>query len=196
MSRNISLYVKNKAMKYLLFSGSLRTESLNKKLVAVADKIISGNKSNEISVADIRSLSIPVYDGDIETAGIPDGVRKLGSLIQAANAIVISSPEYNSSVAGPLKNMIDWVSRLKPMPFTAKPVLLLGASPGAFGAVRALGVTRAPLEALGSYVYPQTFALPKAHEAFTAEGALVDSGVQKRLEEILAKFAAYAEKLA
>src|SRR4051812_23259552 len=125
-----------KAMKYLLFSGSLRTGSLNKKLVAVAEKIISGKAENEVSIADIRSLSIPVYDGDIEAAGIPEGVKKLGSMIQAANAIVISSPEYNGSIAGSLKNTIDWISRLRPVPFEGKPVLLLGASPGGFGAIR------------------------------------------------------------
>jgi NAD(P)H-dependent FMN reductase len=179
-------------MKYVLFSGSFRTGSLNKKLISCASQILS--PKNEINLIDVRSLAIPVYDGDIEAQGIPVGVQKLGEAIRAANAIVISSPEYNGSIAGPLKNAIDWVSRLRPVPFEAKPILLLGASPGGFGAIRALGLTRAPFEAMGSFVYPQTFALPKANEAFDSTGALIDAGVQKRLTDLLVKFETFAQR--
>lgn len=180
-------------MKYLLFSGSLRTESLNRKLVAVAQGLLQ-NKGNEVQVADLRELAIPVYDGDIEAKGIPEGVKKLGGLIQGADALVISSPEYNASIAGSLKNTVDWVSRLRPIPLEGKPVFLMGASPGGFGSIRALTATRAPFDTLNAYAYPQTFALPKAHEAFTPEGKLKDGGLEKRLQESLAKFSEFAAK--
>lgn len=181
-------------MKYLLFSGSLRTESLNKKLLAVVNKILSGNTNNEVVVADIRALSIPVYDGDLEVVGIPDGVKKLGEMVKAANALILASPEYNGSISGAFKNTIDWVSRLRPIPLESKPVLLLGASPGGFGAIRGLSSTRTPFEALGSYVFPQTFALPKAHEAFAGDGLLSDTGTHNKLSELLLKFEQFATK--
>lgn len=181
-------------MKYLLFSGSLRSESLNKKLITVVHKTLGQHTENEITLADIRTLAIPIYDGDIETIGIPEGVQQLGELINIANAVIISSPEYNSSIAGPLKNTIDWLSRLKPVPLESKPIFLLGASSGGFGAIRGLTVTRAPLEALGSYVFPQTFGLPKAHEAFNSDGVLVDANTQKKLSDALFKFSQFAAK--
>lgn len=182
-------------MNYLLFSGSLRSGSYNKKLVAVVHSILAGNPAANIKIADIRSLSIPVYDGDVEAVGIPEGVKELGKMIQEADALIISSPEYNGSIAGVLKNTIDWVSRLRPVPLERKPILLMGASPGYFGSIRALGFTRAPFETLGSYLYPQSFALPKAGDAFTPTGDLVDEGTKKRLSGILDSFAQFAEKL-
>ena len=182
-------------MKYLLFSGSLRTESLNKKLLSVASHIIASQPENNVVMADIRSFAIPVYDGDIESNGIPDGVVKFGEMIKSSNAIVISSPEYNSSISGALKNTIDWVSRLRPVPFEAKTLFLLGASPGGFGAIRGLAATRTPLEALGCYVYPQTFALAKAHEAFAKDGTLLDTVTYKKLTDSLLKFDQFTKKL-
>lgn len=182
-------------MKFLLFSGSLRTGSLNKKLLAEIAKILKEIPGCEVQIADIKALSIPVYDGDIESEGMPTGVQKLGEMIKNADALITCSPEYNGSIAGPLKNTIDWISRLRPIPLEKMPVLLTGASPGGFGSIRALGQTRAPFEALGSFVYPQSFALPKAHEAFTPEGELVDPGTKKRLEALLVSYKEFAQKI-
>ncbi len=182
-------------MKYLLFSGSLRTESFNKKLISCVAQVLSQNSNNQISVVDLKTLLLPVYDGDIETVGIPEGVKKLGAFISESQAIIISSPEYNGSIAGSLKNTIDWISRLKPVPLEGKPVLLLGASPGALGTVRALANSRMPFETLGAYLYPQSFGLPKAGEAFGADGSLGDPANQKRLNDLLGKFETYAKKL-
>ncbi len=183
-------------MKILLFSGSLRAESFNKKLVGVAQSILAIDSSCRTIVVDLKPLELPVYDADIEEKqGIPKGVKELGSHISSADAIVISSPEYNGSIAGSLKNTIDWISRLKPMPLTAKPILLMGASPGALGAMRALGNSRFVFDALGSYVYPQPFGLPQADSAFTSSGDLNDAAVRKRLESLLLSFMKYAKKL-
>lgn len=181
-------------MKFLLFSGSLRQASLNKKLLDVAEKILTENTANKVVVADLKSLSIPVYDGDIEAEKMPDGVVKLGKMVQEAQAIVICSPEYNGSIAGSLKNTIDWLSRLKPIPLENKPLLLNGASPGEFGAIRGLNASRAPLERLSVYLYPHSFALPRADKAFTENNDLKDAETKKKFSKILHKFQDFAQK--
>lgn len=181
-------------MNILLFSGSLRKDSLNKKLIAVAENILSLS-GHTPKVVDLKNLALPVYDGDIEAQGMPANVSQLGSDIQNAEAIIISSPEYNGSIAGSLKNTVDWISRLRPVPLSKKPILLMGASPGYYGSIRALGFTRAPFETLGSFVYPQTFALPSADKAFEDGQKLKDSATQKKLEDLIAGFISYAKKI-
>jgi NAD(P)H-dependent FMN reductase len=183
------------AMKFILFSGSLRTGSLNKKLMHVIARYIASRGSCDVEVVDLKSLDIPVYDGDIELAGLPDGVRRLGEHIADADALIITSPEYNGSIASPLKNAIDWISRLRPVPFEKKPTLLTGASPGGFGSIRALGHSRAPLEAVGCYLFPQSFGLAKANEAFDEAGELKDEAATKRLYALLESYIEYANKL-
>lgn len=182
-------------MNVLLFAGSLRKDSLNKKLLNIAYKITSANKDLIAEVVDIKALQLPVYDGDIETAGMPDGVLILGKRVSWANAIIIASPEYNASISSPLKNTVDWLSRLRPIPLESKPVFLMGASPGGFGAIRWMTTGRSCFETLGNYVYPQTFALPNAHEAFTEGGEMIDKKRESRLEHLIHQFIKYAEKL-
>lgn len=182
-------------MKYLLLCGSLRAESLNKKLLKVCASILSEKKSNVVEIVDLKTLSIPVYDGDVEALGIPQGVEKLAQLISQSHALILCSPEYNGSISGVLKNTIDWVSRVRPIPFERKPVFLAGASPGAFGAIRGLGATRPPLEILGAYVYPQPFALPKADQAFNKAAGLDDEKSRKKLIDSLKLFEEFAQKL-
>lgn len=181
-------------MNFLLICGSLRTGSLNKKLLVEINTLLSEHSAYATEVVDLKKLSIPVYDGDIEAQGIPHGVIELGKMISHADGIIISSPEYNSSIAGPLKNTIDWVSRIRPNPWAGKAILLTGASPGAFGSIRGLSATRAPLDALSSYVYPQTFALPLAGDAFLPTGDLASEVTKKKLAGLLENFSEFAEK--
>ncbi len=180
-------------MNILFFSGSLRKESLNKKLIKVASEILSTVPNCQCNVLDIQSLEIPVYDGDIEEKGIPAGVQKLGEAIASAQGLIISSPEYNGAMAGSMKNLIDWVSRLKPQPLAQKPILLLGASPGGFGAIRALTQSTIPYATLGSYVYPQNFALAKAHEVLK-QGSISDPATHKKLVDLLMAYIGYVAK--
>lgn len=182
-------------MKILLFSGSLRKESLNKKLAQAAQAIIAKEAGCTAELIDLKSFEIPIYDGDVELLGIPQGVTNLGQTIKSADALVIASPEYNGSIASPLKNTIDWISRLKPVPFESKPILLMGASPGYFGTIRALSHTRVPLDAVGSFVFPQTLALPKAVEAFSSTGELSDAVTDKKLRTLISNYLQYAKKL-
>jgi chromate reductase, NAD(P)H dehydrogenase (quinone) len=179
-------------MNILIFSGSLRTDSYNKKLAQVAESILQGK--HQTTYADLKDFKFPVYDGDIEAAGIPQGVKDFGKLVSDADALVISSPEYNGAMAGSLKNAIDWISRLRPIPLEGKPVLLMGASPGAFGAIRALTNSRIPFDTLTAYVYPTTFALPKAADAFASKTMLADENTHKKLISLLDGFSHFAQK--
>jgi len=181
-------------MKILLLAGSLRVDSLNKKLIRVA-KLITENQNNvESTLVDLKDLHLPIYDGDIEAKGIPEGVQKLSQLVGEADAIIISSPEYNASISSTLKNTIDWISRTKPMPLSKKQILLLGASPGELGAMRGLIHTKPSFETLGNYVYPSVYALPKADKAFDEEGKLVDPARHERLQKLVNEFIGYAQK--
>jgi len=182
-------------MKILIFSGSLRKESLNKKLCHVVTDIFQKNNLAEVHFVDLQPLNIPVYDGDFETSqGIPAGIMNLGKQITAADAIVICTPEYNGSIPGSLKNVVDWLSREKPVPLAGKQMLLLAASPGALGGTRSLWHTRQPFEVLSTFVYPEMMGVPKAHENILPNNTLADAKLQANLERLVKDFAAHAKK--
>jgi len=181
-------------MKILLFAGSLRKDSLNKKLMRVANSLVKNNKDIETTMLDLQELQFPVYDGDIEAKGIPENVLKMSKHVGEADAIIISSPEYNASISSPLKNTIDWLSRVKPMDLSKKQILLLGASPGELGSMRALIHTKPSFETLGNFVYPSVYALPKADKAFDEEGKLVDPKREERLQKLVNEFITYAQR--
>ncbi|MFP4127148.1 MAG: NADPH-dependent FMN reductase [Alphaproteobacteria bacterium] len=113
-------------------SGSLRRESLNTKLLHAAATLAP----EDMRVATATLHDIPLYDGDVEAAGIPAPVTALAERIAAADAVLIVSPEYNYSMPGVLKNGLDWLSRVKGQPFAHKPLAIMGTSPGRFGTVR------------------------------------------------------------
>jgi NAD(P)H-dependent FMN reductase len=108
--------------------------------------------------------------------------------VQTNDAFAISSPEYNASMPGELKNSIDWVSRFSPQPFNEKHGLLLSASPSMVGGNRGLWTLRVPFEHLGARMYPDMFSLAQAHRAFDADGAIADAQLQERFEHNLVGF--------
>lgn len=176
-------------MKILVFAASLRKDSLNRKLATVAADILRSQPGTNVDHVDYREFEMPIYDGDLEDAsGIPAGGRAFIKRIESADAIVISTPEYNGGIPGTLKNAIDWASRSRPVPFTGKHILLLGASPGGLGAVRGLLHTRVPLETLGSFVYPQMFGVPKADAAFDESGKFKDPKQAENLTKLITSF--------
>ena len=178
-------------MKILCFAGSLRKESFNKKYVHVAAGILKQMNGVEVKTVDIAQYHLPVFNQDIQDQGFPQGVLDLANEIKQADALVISSPEYNGSISSPLKTVIDWCSRDPINAWPGKHICLLGASPGALGAVRALGHGRQPFEVLGCHVFPDMLGLPKAHEAFDESGNLKDKAGQERLAKLLSKFVDY-----
>lgn len=181
-------------MKIVAFAGSLRADSLNKKLAmeAVAHAKDAGA---DASFVDIRTLNIPLYDGDLEASqGIPEGVTALGKQIAAADAMLIASPEYNGGISSILKNTIDWLSREKPVSLAGKHALLLTASPGALGGVRGLWHSRQPLEVIGVHVFPNMMGLSSAHQAFDEAGKLKDEKARTQLQTLLTQFIQHVKR--
>ena len=181
--------------KILVFGGSLRTDSYNKKLARVAAGYL-GEAGADVTFIDLRDYPMPVYDGDLEAAqGLPEAAKKLKKLFIKNQGFLIVSPEYNSSVPGMLKNVIDWVSRpaSRDEPtlacFDKKIAALCSASPGGLGGMRALVHLRALLENIGTLVIPGQVAVPRAHEAFDENGLLKDvkqaASVKKLAAELL-----------
>ena len=137
---------------------------------------------------------MPLYDGDLEVeSGIPDAAQKLIQDITKVDAVIISSPEYNFGIPGTLKNAIDWTSRVNPVPWNGKQVLLMGASPGMVGTNRGLWQVRQTLEALSTFVYPDMLGVALANKAFDEQDQLKDEGMQSKLQKLLNKFTVYAE---
>ena len=121
------------ALEFLGISGSLRAGSFNTASLRAAAALAPPGMT--VTLADIGS--IPLYDDDVRATGIPAPVEALRSRIAAADGVIFATPEYNYSVPGVLKNVIDWISRTEPQPLAKKPVGIIGASPGAFGTARA-----------------------------------------------------------
>lgn len=160
-------------MKILSFAGSLRTGSFNRKLLGVALESLQGKA--DVDRLDLKEVTMPLYDGDLEARdGLPEGALRLKGRIAAADALLIATPEYNNSVPGTLKNAIDWASRPPDNPFRGKVALLMGASPGQFGAVRGVLAVRQILNALNVIVLPQTVQIAHADQAFDEAGRLKD----------------------
>lgn len=178
-------------MNVLLFSGSLRVDSLNKKLLRVVKSYFNDKQINH-TLIDLIDFAMPLYNEDIETsAGIPSLVDQLALCIKNADALIIASPEYNGSISSPLKNTIDWLSRCKPMPLADKHLLLLSTSPAKFGGVRGVWHTRVPFEMLGVHVFPSMFCLEQGHTQFDNTGKLIDATVQERLKKMVDTFISY-----
>src|SRR5438105_10126458 len=161
-------------MRILAFAASLRSASLNHKLIQLAARL-AAREGAEVDVVRFREFDMPLYDGDEDAAhGLPEGARKLQRRVEGAAALMIAVPEYNYSIAGPLKNAIDWVSRARPMPWRGRSIYLVSAAPSPVGGIRGLWQTRIPLEGCGALVFPDMFALAHADRAFAADGSLVD----------------------
>jgi NAD(P)H-dependent FMN reductase len=137
----------------------------------------------------MTDFDCPSYDFDVERdESIPAGARALQQRLQSTDAFVIASPEYNASMPGILKNVIDWASRFRPQPFNGVQGLLMSASPSMAGGNRGLWSLRIPLEHLGARIYPDMFSLAQSHEAFAPGGKLKNDILQKRFDDTLACF--------
>jgi chromate reductase len=184
----------------LAFAGSTRADSFNKRMMRIA---AAGARSAgaEVAVIDLRDFPLPLFDGDLEARdGLPTNARKLKDLFLAHHGLLISAPEYNSSITAVLKNTIDWVSR--PVPgeaplacFDGKVACLMSASPGALGGLRGLVHVRAILQNIKVLVLPDQIAVSKADQAFNSDGSLKDPKQQAAVERLGAKLAETIVKL-
>ena len=167
----------------LVFGASQRRASLNKRLATLAAHAAE-RAGASTDYATISEFDCPFFDGDLEaTHGIPEGAKRFCERLKSADAFLIASPEYNASMPGELKNLIDWVSRFRPQPFNGKQGLLMSASPSMAGGNRGLWSLRIPLEHLGARVYPDMFSLAQAHQAFAEDGRITNETLQKRLDD-------------
>ena len=174
--------------RFLVFSASLRQDSFNGRLATLAAATIEAN-GGRVELRGMRDFDAPSYDAGIQAEqGFPSGAEALREAIQQSDAFVISSPEYNFSIPGALKNSIDWVSRFSPQPLNEKHGLLMSASPSMAGGNRGLWALRVPFEHLGARLYPDMFSLARAHEAFDAEGRLSNAQLQERFENNVVNF--------
>jgi NAD(P)H-dependent FMN reductase len=179
----------------LAFAGSLRKESYNKKLVQIAAGA-ARNGGAAVTYIDLRDYPLPIYDGDLETSsGLPENAQKLKKLFLEHDGLLLSCPEYNSSITAVLKNTIDWVSRPDLSCFTGKVATLMSASPGALGGLRGLVHVRSILGNINVIVLPQQLAVSKAHEAFNTDGTLKDAKQQAGIEGLGAGLAGFLSKL-
>lgn len=186
--------------KILAFAGSTRADSYNKKLARLAADAARAAGA-EVTFLDLREYPLPLYDGDLEEQeGLPENAKKLKALFRAHDAFIISSPEYNSSISGVLKNTIDWVSRAETddepalVAYRGKAAALLAASPGALGGLRGLVTVRSILGNIGVIVLPDQVAVPKAYEAFDDNGGLKDERVAKQVQGVAEGLVAFLKK--
>lgn len=167
-------------------SGSLRKDATNRFLLRNAARLYG---EAEYIEAD---LNLPLYDGDLEaTKGIPDSVAKLTAQIAAADAVMISTPEYNKLLSGVLKNALDWVSRVKPQPWEGKPVAVMSAAAGRAGGERA----QASLVAAMTPFQPRLVIGPEIAVAgssneFDADGVLTNERYKASLATLMKKLRA------
>jgi chromate reductase, NAD(P)H dehydrogenase (quinone) len=183
-------------MRILAFAASLRTGSWNRRLLELAASIARAAGA-EVDIAGFREFEMPMYDGDLDREqGLPPGGLELARRLKAVDALLLAAPEYNYSIPGTLKNAIDWVSRVRPMPWRGKSVYLMSAAPSPMGGIRGLWQTRIPLEGCGALVFPDMFALAHADKAFSADGRLHDGALLERLRKEIGGFVRLAEAIA
>lgn len=177
----------------LVFAGSTRAQSFNRKLATVAAGIgrEAGAAVTHIELAD---FDVPLYNADLEAKGTPRDVVRLKEIFFAHPAWIVVSPEYNGSYTGLMKNTIDWVS--SPIkgdpnwssgtkPFAGKVVGMLAASPGALGGLRSLSHLAPLLMNLQCWVAPRQFALSRAGEAFTPDGQLAAEPARENVRGVV-----------
>ena len=172
----------------LAINGSLRTGSHNGALLRAAAALLPSGAE----LAELTGLAhLPAYSEDGDVSPPPPTVAALRGALASADAVLISTPEYNSSIPGQLKNALDWASR--PFPDNAlrgKPAAVIGASTGMFGAVWAQAEVRKVLQTIGARVLERELPVGQADAAWAPDGTLRDPGLQAALTEIVAELAA------
>jgi len=190
-------------MRLLFFAGSAREASFNKKLALLGRHIAEANGIEAVFV-ELKDYPMPIYNGDIEAAeGPPEPARAFKALLGQYQGVFIASPEYNSSVTPLLKNTLDWVTRVRAKGetglevFKSRVFAISGASPGYYGGMRSLLNLRQILAVgIGALVIPEQIALPRAMDAFEADGSLKDRNQQEMLKGVVEALAIAARKLA
>ena len=174
----------------LAFGGSLRRDSLNQKLAAIAAEG-AREAGAEVTLIELRDFPMPLFDQDLEAEiGKPEHAKRLKELFLSHQGLLIASPEYNSGYSAALKNAIDWVSRVDSpqeppiSALTGKSAVIMAASPGGLGGLRGLVSLRMLLGNLGITLLPDQIAIPSAFQAFGPDGHLVDSKQEDKVKAL------------
>lgn len=178
--------------KLIGLSGSLREGSYNSALLRSAAGMMPDGA--ELVIETIRG--VPLYDGDLEKSeGVPERVEELKNAIAAADGLILASPEYNNSIPGVFKNAIDWLSRPaadNQRVFGAKPVALIGASPGGFGTVLAQNAWLPIMRTLKTNLWSGGRVLVSgAQKTFDEQGTLTDEKIEEQLQTFLHGFVGF-----
>ena len=182
-------------MRLFIFAASLRKDSFNKKLATLIAGKLKGLGA-EMDHADFREFDMPLFDADLEASdGIPAGTQALANRISAADGTIIVSPEYNFGVPGPLKNAIDWLSRIRPYPTIGKPGFLASAAPSLVGGSRGIIALRPSLSFMGMWLSGDSFSLAQAGQAFDEHGGIKDEVLDKMLDGMLDRFVKVTDSL-
>jgi chromate reductase len=177
----------------LVFAGSTRAQSWNRRLASVVADMATAQGA-QVTHLELADFDVPMYNADLEAKGTPRDVIRLKEIFYAHPAWVVCSPEYNGSYTGLLKNTIDWVSspvKSDPdwssgtKPFAGKVVGLMATSPGALGGVRSLSHLTPLLMNLQCWVAPRQYAMPRAGEAFNADGTLAQEAHRKAVHGVI-----------
>lgn len=173
--------------KILAFAGSVRKESFNRKLLQIA-AAGAREAGAEVTVLELADYPLPLFDQDLEAEkGAPENAVKLKQIFGSHQALLIASPEYNSSITPLMKNTIDWVSRASATEpalaaFQGKIASLISASPGALGGIRGLVTLRSLLGNIGVIVLPEQMSISQAGEAFNPDGSLKNEKQQSGIK--------------
>ncbi len=177
-------------MKVLAMPGSLRRGSYNRKLLVAAAACAPAGMSVDVVPHEVLA-AIPPFNQDVEALGDPAPVVRLRDAVRAADGLLISTPEYNQSIPGVLKNLIDWLSRPRPDEvLIGKPAAVMGATTGPWGTRLAQGMVRQVLGSTECLVMPPGVAVyvARVKQLFDQAGELTDEPTRERLGRLLAAF--------
>ncbi len=175
--------------KILAFAGSIRNDSVNKRLAKIASKAAE-QAGAEVTFADLADYQMPLYNHDYETEhGIPESAIAFKDLMKSHNGFLIASPEYNGSLTGTLKNTIDWMSRPyaddpRMACFDGKIAGIMAASPGGLGGLRGLHHLRVILSGIGTFVLPNQLAVGHAGTNLVDDETIKDEKLQQDVENL------------
>jgi NAD(P)H-dependent FMN reductase len=183
----------------LVFAGSTRRESVNRKLARVAVQCVN-EAGGQATLLELADYPLPLYNSDLEAeSGPPENAFRLQEIIAAHPGLIVVSPEYNHSIPALLKNTLDWVSRTPRVkganPFAGKVTGLMAASPGRLGGLQGLDTVQRVLTTVGALVLPKMVAVARADQAFDEKGRLTDESSVRRVRELTAEVVAITRKL-
>lgn len=190
-------------MKVLIFAGSTRQQSYNRKLARVTAEMARASGA-EVTHLELGDFDVPMYNADLEARGTPADVMRLKQIFFEHPAWIVCTPEYNASYPALVKNTFDWISSpVKSDPAwtegfkstRGKVVGVLSASPGALGGLRSQSHLVPLLLNLHCWVAPQNYALGRAAEAFDAEGRLVNEAARKPIQAVIDQVLFAAQRL-